>query len=430
MTPANRLSLVFVLFLACLVAAPRAETANPEEGRLHVLIISIADYVNQPPIAFARSDARALAAAFVRALGADPADVVVMDDGQGVTSEPYPSLVRMMAAIRKIAADARPADAVVVCFIGQGAEVEGRGRLVPADGNPLLSGTLLPLDWVRDTLERSAARRRLLILDPRRFPAGQNPMEAILGATGDSPVPALVSCGMDQTSHEEAGIGRGVFVHALIEGLSGRADRYVEGNADGHVSLQELFSWSSQILREWSQKENPEQSPGLCGKPSSTVVFRLRLTPEAWAETFVDRLVWSEKPEERRLIVDGREMSPGNPIPGSPDTVIASLNADGMVVKTGDREQTVPFRSGLALVEPSASETPAPAVTEPPSEEGTVLKGVIWSDKAEDRMALVGEDIVKEGQPLPGRPGAILKKILQNSVEIEQDGKTEVLSVE
>jgi hypothetical protein len=78
-------------------------------------------------------------------------------------------------------------------------------------------------------------------------------------------------------------------------------------------------------------------------------------------------------------------------------------------------------------------ETPLP----PPSPEiviptwiKTNFSGVIWHPKAEDRIALIGDEILKEGQKIPKYPDAVVQKINPTSVVISFRGKTEELSVE
>jgi len=56
--------------------------------------------------------------------------------------------------------------------------------------------------------------------------------------------------------------------------------------------------------------------------------------------------------------------------------------------------------------------------------------GVIWQPKVEDRIALFGDEILKEGEKIPKFPEAVVQKINPTSVVISYRGITEEIQVE
>lgn len=78
-------------------------------------------------------------------------------------------------------------------------------------------------------------------------------------------------------------------------------------------------------------------------------------------------------------------------------------------------------------------ETPT-VIVEPPINIPPWIKtnfaGVIWHPKVEDRIALIGDEILKEGQKIPKYPDAVVQKINPTSVVISFRGKTEEITVE
>jgi len=79
-----------------------------------------------------------------------------------------------------------------------------------------------------------------------------------------------------------------------------------------------------------------------------------------------------------------------------------------------------------------------PTLTPLPTPDGIVIppwikgnfRGVIWQPKAEERLALIGDEILREGNKIPRYPDAVVQKINPNSVVITYRGLTEEIRVE
>ena len=73
---------------------------------------------------------------------------------------------------------------------------------------------------------------------------------------------------------------------------------------------------------------------------------------------------------------------------------------------------------------------PTPALEPLPAWIKTNITGVIWEPKASDRMVLIGDDILEEGDKIPRYPDARVQKINPSSVVISYRGRSEEIIVE
>ena len=167
--------------------------------------------------------------------------------------------------------DMGPSDFVLVALSGHGLELgvgnASRAYFCPADGHSERVETLIPVMWFYEQLAESKAGMKLLVVDACRNPVtpragGVKPVlssEALgfMKSLADTPPPrgiaALLSCQSGQFSHEVPELGHGVFMHYILEGLSGKADL----TGDGWVSLAELFNYSSDQTEEYVDTKCP-----------------------------------------------------------------------------------------------------------------------------------------------------------------------------
>jgi len=179
-------------------------------------------------------------------------------------------------ALRDVAADAGPADTVLIHFSGHGVLTGGRVALVPNDGHPDRLESLLAVQDIQDLFKGSRCPRRALFLDAcQEAVAGdvsavpdavEGPVMATRGAGGyrargrasSAFVQALdpnrrgwivlTSCGPGELSLESDELdGHGIFSYYLALGLRGEADL----DRDGTVGLGELAQYiANQVPRE------------------------------------------------------------------------------------------------------------------------------------------------------------------------------------
>ncbi|MBN2590029.1 MAG: SUMF1/EgtB/PvdO family nonheme iron enzyme [Sedimentisphaerales bacterium] len=277
---------IYVIMVLCLIGSiaiaqdsdrgvligtdPRTEAG----GQRWALIIGINDYTNVPTLRYGRSDAETLAKVLIEQCGFPKDNVVLMTDSRDIRLDSpslYPTRGNLYARLSQIAQVAKANDLLLISFAGHGINVDGWGFLMPADGTTVNIDTLVPLSWVKETLESSAAKQRLLILDAchsgaRAADDKSSPASALLSPLSGAAFATLASCDSDQLSHEDNNIGGGIFTNSIIEGLQGKADKEAGGNNDGVLTAYELFSYASLNVRQWSLTSGMTQTPVLRGE--------------------------------------------------------------------------------------------------------------------------------------------------------------------
>ncbi len=243
-------------------------TTTAQGGQRWALIVGINDYTSMPRLRFARQDAKALAKALELA-GFERSKMVLMTDDTTDRSL-YPTRGNLRHRINQIAQVVGPNDVLVIFFSGHGAEKSGQGYLIPVDGNPTDRGSLVPLSWVRQTLNTCTAKHRLLILDAchsgaKASDASTSAAGAMLSQLAGAAFATLSSCDVDQLSYENQEVGLGVFTNYVVEGLAGAADQTVQGNCDGTVTAMELWAFAASHTKQWSLQSGKTQTPKLTG---------------------------------------------------------------------------------------------------------------------------------------------------------------------
>ncbi|HEY9702447.1 MAG TPA: caspase family protein, partial [Allocoleopsis sp.] len=166
----------------------------------------------------------------------------------------------------------KPGDLFWLFFSGYGVTFNGEDYLMPIDGNPeKILETGISVSWLFDQLIKTGSSV-ILFLDINRSQ----------GLTGEHPVgfyttklaqqcgiPTILSCQLDQFSHEAPGLGQGLFTAVLLEGL-----RY-----DPQTTLNTLDWYLRTRLPELSEHHwLPVQIP-LSVIPSSQIGDRAVLSP-------------------------------------------------------------------------------------------------------------------------------------------------------
>ena len=174
-------------------------------------------------------------------------------------------------------------DTLLVSFSGHGISAkDGKGYLLPLDAkltDP--SGTMISLEKVYDRLAVCPAGLKLMLVDAcRNDPfaeeekrgVGLDPDKSTRGlvAALEKPpegISLLMSCGPGQFAREDATLGHGVFIHFILEGLSGKA-----ADEEGVVSLMRLADYTSRSTEKYVHKTfNDAQTPFFRGDVAGTV---------------------------------------------------------------------------------------------------------------------------------------------------------------
>jgi hypothetical protein len=186
--------------------------------------------------------------------------------------------------VRKLTALGRASAGAAVVYLSCYARTDAAGQvqLLPADCDPGDPVTWLPLREVLTQLRQAAARRRLLVLDLERPPAGPRRtvllddvwscVEGDLKAVPDAGRLVLCACSPGQQTWASEVLGRSAFGHYFEDGLRGRAD----ANGDGRVSARELGAFVRARVDRWSRlARGVRQTPVLHGDAADFTLYDL-----------------------------------------------------------------------------------------------------------------------------------------------------------
>jgi hypothetical protein len=279
------------------LAAGMPSTRTSQGGRKWALVAGINDYTDLPRLRFARQDAEAVGKTLRERCGFLNENVVLMIDSLYITSNDptrSPTAGNLRSYISQLAKLAGQDDLLLIVFFGHGLKMDGTGFLVPADGMKSDQATLISHAWIKTTLEGSAARQKLLILDDCQSPAqpaaGGHLSELAPGLLSGADFLTLAAADSQQFSHEDEQLGHSVFAVALIDGLGGEADRGAAGNHDGVLTANELFEYSAMRVKQWGLERGQLQTPVLKGESRVRVELVNAALPSALPHAGVDYL--------------------------------------------------------------------------------------------------------------------------------------------
>ena len=216
------------------------------------VVIGIDGYRTLGPLATCRNDARAFARALTEQGGYDCESVLLITDD----TEERPTLATLRRRIAQVAELASPGDTVLVYFSGHGLMRDGKGYLVPIDGD---ARNAVALSWVRDTLSASRALAKILVLDSCHAGSAFKGVAGIAPSlvAGEGDLVMLLSSAADQFSYPAEAGDRSVFSEELVRGLTGAAD--ADNNRE--VTAAELFAYVRESMKRWSFRTGKTQTP-------------------------------------------------------------------------------------------------------------------------------------------------------------------------
>ena len=227
-------------------------------GRLFVLAVGVSEYkYPEYNLRFAHNDAQALAEFFRNQKGRIYSDVVVQ-----VYTDREANQENLRKGLNWLKRSCTPDDGAIVFFAGHG--IRGRRGLyfVTHEGDEEgIHYTCLNWSEVAERLAETEAGQILLLSDCCH--AGAFGIQRL--ATQDelaekiaekAEIVFFASCRPQEQSLEDARWKHGAFTHALLEGLGGKAD---SGKRDGHITLEELYSYvRSRVSDMTSGDQTPE----------------------------------------------------------------------------------------------------------------------------------------------------------------------------
>lgn len=282
---------VRVCLVLCLALAWQRSPAVAADGQRWAVVVGVNQYVELQDLNFCVADARKFRDQLVSA--GFPADnVFLLVDGSDAASQPNrANIQRQIASVLQVA---EKDDLVLVSFSGHGVHLDGKSYFCPSEANlDNAQTTMVPLELIYKQLEASQSRQKLLLVDACRNdprPPGSRDatshQRSLKGLSDElKAVPAgilaLSSAAEGQLSWEDEQFGHGVFMHFVMEGLSGRADLEVNGNRNGAVSLLELYAYSNLQTKRWVLRNRPGylQTPELLGKITGDFDLGRKVSP-------------------------------------------------------------------------------------------------------------------------------------------------------
>jgi uncharacterized caspase-like protein len=266
--------------------APPESRAKP--GQRWAFLVGIDDYLQYPRLNLCSADMWALRKVLIESCAFDHVSILTTrkeDQGgdadgaaggaQGLVGPTNGSIIiELDAMLEQTGED----DLVLFAFSGHGCQAKSgnesgaaeRQYLIASDTSgrrDRLEKSALSIEELHKSLQKSKARQKLLILDACHSGGS---IEGEKDAEGDSLNPGLLprrkgfahlcSCAADQKSWEDEKLGHGVFTHFLIKGLEGAADRQLEGNHDGQVTLSELSDYVGSNVKAhvWQMKKRTQ----------------------------------------------------------------------------------------------------------------------------------------------------------------------------
>ena len=257
-------------------SGPADDNAAPRQW---AVLVGIEKYQKVKPLQYTTNDVQVLAET-LQSRGAFERNCVseMVDNARNPAFRPTKK--NLLDQVPKLLSQAVEADRVILYFSGHGIRDDaGNLYLVPIDGDPTdPAGTMIPLDWLKQQLDRCKASFKLLILDACHAGsetigdrARKIPIEQIEELFKDVPsVIMLASSTASETSQIWADKRQSLYSYWLNQGLKGHADF----DADGIVNIDELYNYvSNHVTRTarvvFNQPQNPVRiiRTGVGGSP-------------------------------------------------------------------------------------------------------------------------------------------------------------------
>lgn len=286
MKPVVRRQTAMLPWIGCLfvlwggsLSRPTSALASDEEPRRWAILIGVDEYSHARDLRYCGADQRALRKRLIAAGFADRRVYLLDDSASEKRNLPFKSNIQHH--LQLILGLIEPGDLVVIAFSGHGVHVGGKSYLCPTDGRLAEPDTLLALDDVYEQVKRCRAALKLLVVDACRNDPTSEVARTLQQQTNEfnrsldrlpEGIVLLSSCAEGEISYEDPELGHGVFMHYLLEGLGGKADR----DNDGNVSLFELSRFAGDQTAEFvAHAHRDSQRPKLRG---DTTIDALRFS--------------------------------------------------------------------------------------------------------------------------------------------------------
>jgi hypothetical protein len=189
-----------------------------------------------------------------------------------------PTRSNIMSLTSRLANNSESKDTILFYFAGHGFEQDNVNYLLPADScRNILADTAISLKWIKETVNKSLARKKFIIIDACHSGSelGRSNSIAMSKSFHDEMFSEaegcaiLSSCKIGQLSYEYPEKSHGVFSYYLLEGLKGSADN----DGDGIITVPDVNKYVWEQMREWSITTGHEQHPTFYYKVSGEFIF-------------------------------------------------------------------------------------------------------------------------------------------------------------
>lgn len=250
-------------------AAPRTDAQ--EDPDAVAIVVGVEKYgMGIAPVPFAGRDAESFALYARKVLGVPFANVRVLVDDNATHARLMANLTEWL----RLKARAKGKARIYFFFSGHGTpaqdETTGRtyARLVPFDGDPSLTSTLIDVDEVYAAISAVQPKEAFVFLDTcfsgrgekSVIASGTRPVLAVKAREPQAPtIVAFAAADANQLSTTLAGAKHGTFTYELLRGLGGRAD----ADRDGKLTVGELADFLSREVPKVASDQNLDQTPRL-----------------------------------------------------------------------------------------------------------------------------------------------------------------------
>ncbi|WP_017304236.1 caspase family protein [Spirulina subsalsa] len=222
------------------------------------IAIGINRYQFIQPLSYAQADAQALHQILLEEIGLPQTQSLILTDASPWVGEhstaPTQEVIQYWM---EQGLEQPPTSVLLFFFSGYGVNWEGVDYLMPMDGNPAdIENTGIAAQSLFESLQRKGFRHIVALLDINRSPgviAGKPVGSQLAQIAPEMGVSLLLSCQVDESSHEAVALGHGIFTAALLEAL-----RYY----GQEITLHDLSSYLYERLPEVSEHHwRPIQHP-------------------------------------------------------------------------------------------------------------------------------------------------------------------------
>jgi Caspase domain len=186
--------------------------------------------------------------------------------------------INILGNLTELANAANDGDLLLFYFAGHGHVLGDEAYLLPTDtiNGDLFPDTAIPLKRIKDIIQASKARAKVIILDACRSGVAlsralpQEELAFIKSVFEEAEgIAILASSTRDEVAWESFEEGHGVFTYYLLEGLAGAAN----SRPDQYITLNEIANYVTQKVKEWAKLHHTAQRPNLDFKGTGEIVL-------------------------------------------------------------------------------------------------------------------------------------------------------------